>query len=147
MTGFVGRAGIQARFESRDTVDLTRLLISSGALMSSACTQDPVWVAANAQNPEQLLHMIDVEINQLKNGLAPCLRGRKRPDGIALNWKDRNVYLLEFTRCFDSEHAALEPSDSYKTGKYPPFLQMILSRLGHSWSGAVLSFSAGINQA
>ena len=135
---------IQARFESRDAAGLTRLLISSGTLLSPACTQDPVWVAANAQNPEQLLHMIDVEINQLKTGLAPCLTGRKRPDGIALNWKDRRVYLLEFTRCFDSDHAALERSDSYKTGKYSPLLQMILSRLGHSWSGAVLSFSAGI---
>ena len=61
-----------------------------------------------------------------------------------MNWKDRSGYLLEFTRCFDSDHAALERSDSYKTGKYSPLLQMILSRLGHSWSGAVLSFSAGI---
>ena len=44
-----------------------------------------------------------------------------RTKTLALNWKDRKVYLLEFTRCFDSDHTALERSDSDKTGKYAPF--------------------------
>ena len=135
---------IQTESTSHDKAGLTRLLTSSGALLGQGYSQDPAWVAANAQNPEQLLHMLDVEITQLKTGLAPCSIGRKRPDGIALNWKDRKVYLLEFTRCFDSDHTALERSDSYKTEKYAPLLQMILDRLGHNWSGAVLPFSAGI---
>ena len=135
---------IRTESTSHDKAGLTRLLTSSGALLGQGYSQDPAWVAANAQNPEQLLHMLDVEITQLKTGLAPCSIGRKRPDGIALNWKDRKVYLLEFTRCFDSDHTALERSDSYKTEKYAPLLQMILDRLGHNWSGAVLPFSAGI---
>ena len=123
---------------------LARLLASSGALLGPACSHDPKRIAVNAQDPEQLLEMIDAEINQLRTGMSSCSTGLKQQDGIALNWKDRQVYLLEFTRCFNSDHTALERSDSYKNGKYASLLQLILHRLGHGWSGAVLPFSAGV---
>ena len=129
---------------SRDQAGLARLLASSGALLGPACSDDQGWVADNTQNPEPLLDMIDAELTHLTNESTTCSIGRKRPDGIALNWKERTVHLLEFTRCFDSDRTALDRSDSHKTGKYAPLLQLILHTLGHGWSGAVLSFSAGV---
>jgi hypothetical protein len=69
---------------------------------------------------------------------------RQRPDGLAINWQKRKLYLLEYTRCFDSRPDALEKNDSRKSDRYSSLLRKILECLGNGWTGDTLPFTMGV---
>ena len=69
---------------------------------------------------------------------------RKRPDGVAVNWPKRRFFMLEYTRCFDSNNDAMERVDKYKENKYEPLRKAVERKLGSGWTCATLTFSTGV---
>ena len=51
--------------------------------------------------------------------LASGIR-RKRPDGWAVHWGRRRVWILEFSRCNDYRQDWRETTEQYKTDRYQP---------------------------
>ena len=119
-------------------------LITHKQILLSACCQDNEWLDQNINSPDDLLSLLSSEVIHRESCIPPGQLGKKRPDGIAVNWKERKVFLLEYTRCYDSEPAALARADTHKTEKYSKLMSTILSQLGNKWRGTVLPFSAGI---
>ena len=128
-------------------VQLLRQLLEhshSRELLGPSNYEDPEWLTTTVKDPTALIEQIEVEIEQLGVHLKSCSLGRKRPDGVALNWQRRTVHLLEYTRCFDSEVTALISADEFKERKYTPLLNLLLDKLGEGWTGKILTFSIGI---
>jgi hypothetical protein len=124
---------------------LSNLIQRNHELLGAECCNDPEWVTASASNPTILLDNLQNELDTLKKAQPPGARllGRKRPDGVAINWTAKKLFLLEFTRCWDSEADALALTDSYKIGKYKSLVTAMLQCLGDSWAGGTLSFTMG----
>ena len=121
-------------------------------LLSEAYYEDPTWLATTLDDPTELLDMLEDELEhnkaareELRRSSIPlCSLERKRPDGIAINWKKKKICFLEYTRCFDSSPTSLSVSDTYKIGKYTPVVDSLIRQLGHGWTGNIMSFSIGI---
>jgi hypothetical protein len=96
------------------------------------------------ESKEDLLSLLISEATLRQSNPQAGHLGKKRPDGIAVNWRERKVFLLEYSRCFDSELHALSRADNHKTEKYSRLISTILTQLGDRWSGGVLPFSAGV---
>ncbi len=60
--------------------------------------------------------------------LASCIL-RKRPDGWAVHWGRRRVWILEFTRCNDYRSDWSEQTEAYKTALYQPLRDRMLAAL------------------
>jgi hypothetical protein len=108
---------------------------------------DAAWVETTAADPSALLEQLEAELEWVETQARSCpagAAGRKRPDGVAINWRQRKLYLLEFTRCHDADPLALVRADAFKQRKYLPLLEKMLQRLGARWTGRVLPFSVGI---
>ena len=91
---------------------------------------------------DQILAQIHAEMRSLRNNVDEI--NRKRPDGIAVDWRNKKVFLLEYTRCYDSNKEALQSAEAFKAMRYTPLLTSILSKLGSEWSGRILTFTTGI---
>jgi hypothetical protein len=91
---------------------------------------------------DQILGQIREEMHALRSNVDSI--NRKRPDGIAVDWRNKKVFLLEYTRCYDSNKEALQTADTFKTMRYTPLLTTILALLGPEWSGRILTFTTGI---
>ena len=121
-------------------------------LLSEAYYEDPEWLATTLDDPTELLDMLEDELEYnktarvelLRSSIPLCSLERKRPDGIAINWKKKKLCFLEYTRCFDSSSTCLIVSDKYKVSKYTPVINYLISQLGHGWTGSIMSFSIGI---
>ena len=68
--------------------------------------------------------------------------GRKRPDAWAIRWDADTVYILEFTRPFDSAPDWDAATDRYKQRKYQPIRDRISQSLP-TWTVKVLTFTLG----
>ena len=121
-------------------------------LLSEAYYEDPEWLATTLDDPKELLDMLEDELEHNKtaredlrrNSIPLCSLERKRPDGIAINWKKKKLCFLEYTRCFDSSPTSLSVSDKYKVNKYTSVVNSLIRQLGHGWTGSVMPFSIGI---
>ena len=120
--------------------------ISNQQVLLSACNNDRDWLDQNLdmESKEDLLSLLSSEAAFRQSNPQPGHLGKKRPDGIAVNWRERKVYLLEYSRCFDSELNALARADTHKIDKYSRLISTILTQLGGRWTGGVMPFSAGI---
>lgn len=131
-----------------NSVSLNALLCltTNKQLLLSACDNDSDWVYQtwDIESKEDLLSLLISEATLRQSSPQTGHLGKKRPDGIAVNWKERKVFLLEYSRCFDSELHALARADNHKIDKYSRLISIILAQLGDRWSGGVLPFSAGI---
>ena len=76
-------------------------------------------------------------------GMAQEL-ARKRPDGLLVNWQKREVFLLEFTSACDAKPDYRLVVRERKTARYAPPLATVLARLGATWKGQTLCFTAGV---
>ena len=121
-------------------------------LLSEAYYEDPEWLATTLDDPTELLDMLEDELEHNKtaredlrrSSIPLCSLERKRPDGIAINWKKKKLCFLEYTRCFDSSPTSLIASDKYKVSKYTPVVDSLIRELGSGWTGSIMSFSIGI---
>ena len=121
-------------------------------LLSEAYYEDPEWLATTLDDPTELLDMLEDELEHNKtaredlrrSSIPLCSLERKRPDGIAINWKKKKLCFLEYTRCFDSSPTSLIASDKYKVSKYTPVVDSLTRELGSGWTGSIMSFSIGI---
>jgi hypothetical protein len=121
-------------------------------LLSEAYYEDPEWLATTLHDPTELLEMLEdeLEYNETaledlrKSSIPLCSLERKRPDGIAINWKRKKICFLEYTRCFDSSPTSLSVSDKYKVSKYTPVVDSLIRQLGHGWTGSIMPFNIGI---
>ena len=94
---------------------------------------------------EDELEYNETALEDLRRSSIPlCSLERKRPDGIAINWKRKKICFLEYTRCFDSSPTSLSVSDKYKVSKYTPVVDYLIRQLGHGWTGSIMPFSIGI---
>jgi ribonuclease HI len=128
-----------------DADKMTQILLSDD-LRELIHVGDASWISSTASDPQELMDELQVGLDWVRSqpsshSAGPI--GRKRPDGFAVNWGQRKLLLLEFTRCHDSERLSLRLSDEYKHRKYSPLLERMLQRLGPRWTGSTLSFTAG----
>ena len=79
----------------------------------------------------------------LYRGMAQEL-ARKRPDGLVVKWQKLEVFLLEFTRAWDAKPDYRLVVRERKTARYAPLLARVLARLGATWKGRTLCFTAGV---
>lgn len=70
--------------------------------------------------------------------------GRQRPDGILINWKKRQLHILEFTRPYDSRRTSLAKSNLYKLLKYEPLSRKLSTALPAPWTTSVTAFAVGV---
>ena len=68
---------------------------------------------------------------------------RKRPDAWAVNWEERRLLIMEFTRPNDRGELSLHEVDTLKTARYTP-LKDLLASLLLGWEVKILTFSLGI---
>jgi hypothetical protein len=99
-------------------------------------------VASDCPSLESILDQIRRDIRLL--GQYNDRLGRKRPDGVGVNWRQKRVCIVENTRAYDEDRNALKIADDFKTTKYGPLLAAILGKLGDGWSGSILPFTTGI---
>lgn len=69
--------------------------------------------------------------------------GRKRPDAWAIRWDTNTVYILEFTRPYDSQQNWETATDRYKQNKYLPVKNRIRQSLP-AWTVEILTFTMGV---
>jgi hypothetical protein len=115
-------------------------------LQSEACTlhdmAGTLLLAEVCSTVDPIVAQIHREMNALQQ--QSCGLMRKRPDGTAVNWAQKKVYLLEYTRAFDMHKDALKRTDDVKAARYKPLLTVLLGALGDGWTGSVLTFSTGV---
>ena len=75
--------------------------------------------------------------------LDQALAEHQRPDGLLINWRSKRFYILEFTRAYDPDMAALEQADARKVRRYAQLCDRIQRKL-HGWNGEVVPFTIGI---
>ena len=68
---------------------------------------------------------------------------RKRPDAWAVNWKERCLLILEFTRPNDRCELSLHDTDTLKMVRYSP-LRDRLARLLPAWNVGIQTYTVGI---
>lgn len=69
---------------------------------------------------------------------------RKRPDGFAISWSQRKVYILEFTRAYDSSEDWAEVTDERKRRRYAPLQEKMGRHLPFPWQVDTLLFTVGV---
>ncbi len=67
----------------------------------------------------------------------------KRADAWAVNWEERNLLIMEFTRQNDRGERSLHETDTLKTARYNP-LRDLLALLLPKWEVSIITFSLGI---
>ena len=68
---------------------------------------------------------------------------RKRPDAWAVNWEERRLLIMEFTRPNDRGELFLHETDTLNTARHTP-LRDLLASLLLGWEVKILTFSLGI---
>ena len=68
----------------------------------------------------------------------------KRPDGLVVNWKKEEFFVLEFTRAYDKYEHYHAQADLYKEVKYTRLCNFVSERLGPPWKGKVLPLTVGV---
>ena len=68
---------------------------------------------------------------------------RKLPDPWAVNWEERTLVIMEFTRPNDRCERSLHETDTLKTARYTP-LRDLLALLLPKWEESILTFRLGI---
>ena len=77
---------------------------------------------------------------------------RRRPDGMAVNWKDKAVFILEFTRPDDSWDDFITRTEERKNERYGSFVNALTSWLNRkptseekgSWRVEQINFTTGV---
>ena len=54
---------------------------------------------------------------------------RKRPDAWAVNWAERRLLIMEFSRPNDRGELSLHETDTLKTARYTPLRDLLASLL------------------
>ena len=75
--------------------------------------------------------------------LDQALAEHQRPDGLLINWQSKRFYILEFTRAYDPDMAALDQADARKARRYAQLCDRIQRKL-HGWKGEVVPFTIGV---
>ena len=68
---------------------------------------------------------------------------RQRPDGYFINWKNKELFILEFTRTFDSQLGNLTQADARKIARYHN-LQRVMQNCLPQWVVKTLPFTVGV---
>jgi hypothetical protein len=107
--------------------------------ISEACEQASLTSGFTVDRKFPILKSIKEELDLQR--LIGSELSRKRPDGLAVNWKKRQFFILEFTRAYDADPKFTERADNYKIRKYRNLCDSISRALGASWSGEVMPFT------
>jgi hypothetical protein len=68
----------------------------------------------------------------------------QRPDGFGLDWKRHKLFILEFTRPYDTDPDALQAADQEKRTKYQPLQRFLQTQLPPPWTVEIVTFSIGV---
>ena len=109
---------------------------------ASICKKSLEWTDSHQNDPDTLLATIQKRLNALQR--HPTDLQRKRPDAIAVNWRQREILLLEFTRTYDANPDALTITDELKRNRYEPLRSTIAQALGPHWTVQTMPFTAGV---
>jgi hypothetical protein len=69
---------------------------------------------------------------------------RKRPDGLVINWKKKQFFVLEFTRAYDMDSSYADRVENYKARKYSKLCTTVSKELGASWTGDFIACTTGV---
>ena len=69
---------------------------------------------------------------------------RKRPDGFAISWSQRRVYVLEITRAYDAGEDWAEVTDERKQRRYEPLREKMSRFLPPAWQVETLLFTVRV---
>ena len=69
---------------------------------------------------------------------------KQRPDSLLLDWRNRKLHILEFTRPYDSKPQTLHDTDIYKRNKYEPLRQQLQRHLPSTWTCSITTFTLGV---
>jgi hypothetical protein len=69
---------------------------------------------------------------------------RKRPDGFAISWSQRRVYVLEITRAYDAGEDWAEVTDERKQRRYEPLREKMSRFPPPAWQVETLLFTVGV---
>ena len=82
-------------------------------------------------------------LSQEEREFEPNSLAHQRPDGLWVNWHTRTFAILEFTRAYDSNTAALRAASEAKEKRYLQLLSKLQDHLP-DWTGLFIPFTMGI---
>ena len=69
---------------------------------------------------------------------------QQRPDAWLIDWRQKRIYILEFTRPYDYTRSSNAVANIDKILKYVPMYKYIESVLPNEWSVSILTFAVGV---